>query len=74
VLTSGETYLTVGEAATELRCSESHIRNLIRGLVRNVPALPSMRLGRRIVIRKSSLHQWAQQRERLGTGRLFAIQ
>ena len=55
--------LTVIEVARELRCSKSHVSNLIRGKVPGVQPLPSVPLGRRRLVRKSSLHEWIRTNE-----------
>ncbi len=50
--------LTVMEVAGELRCSKAHILNLINGKVPGVRPLPSLWLGRRRLVRRSSLDEW----------------
>jgi excisionase family DNA binding protein len=50
--------LTVGEVARELRVSKAHVHNLINGKVHGVEPLPSIKLGRRRLIRRSSLNEW----------------
>ena len=55
--------LTVIEVARELRCSKSHVHHLIEGSVRGTPPLPSLRLGRRRVVRKASLEEWIKANE-----------
>jgi excisionase family DNA binding protein len=56
--------LTVSEAARELRCSKAHIHNIIGGRVPNLPPLPVLRIGRRLLIRHDALTQWLMDLER----------
>ena len=55
--------LTVPEVACELRCSKAHVHNLINGKVRGARPLPSLRLGRRRLVRRSSLDEWIKANE-----------
>ena len=50
--------LTLAEVAVELRCSKTFASRLARGLVRGVPALPVVRLGRRVLVRREALLDW----------------
>ena len=50
--------LTVPEVADALRCSKAHVHNLINGKVHGARPLPSLRLGRRRVVRRRSLDHW----------------
>jgi excisionase family DNA binding protein len=50
--------LTLTEAARELRCSKTHIHNIIAGKVNDLPPLPVLRLGRRRLIRQHALTNW----------------
>lgn len=50
--------LTLYEVAKTLRCSKAHICNLIRGKVPDLPPLPIVRIGRRVLIRAESLAGW----------------
>ena len=52
------TILTLTEVADELRCSKAHLQNIVAGKVRNLPPLPSLRLGRRLLVRYDALLQW----------------
>jgi excisionase family DNA binding protein len=56
--------LTAEEVAKELRCSKPHVYNAIRGTVRGVSPLPAISLGRRKLVRRSSLEQWKRANER----------
>jgi excisionase family DNA binding protein len=48
----------VPEAARLLRCSKAHVHHLIAGKVPGATPLPSLWLGRRRLILKSSFEQW----------------
>jgi hypothetical protein len=61
----GSEVLTVPEVALELRCSSAHVHNLINGTVKGVQPLPSIRMGRRRVVRRESLDQWMRDNERV---------
>ena len=58
--------LTVPEIAVELRCSKAHAYKLIRGLVSGVPAIPSIPLGRRRLVRREALNSWIKSLEGQG--------
>ncbi len=55
--------LTVQEVAAELRCSKAHICNLINGRIKNAPRLPCVSLGRRKLVRRSTLELWKRANE-----------
>ena len=55
--------LTTREGAQVLRCSKAHFCNLLLGKVSGVPRLPSLRLGRRCLVRKATLMQWIEEVE-----------
>ena len=55
--------MTVPEVAQELRCSKAHAHNLINGKVRDAKPLPSVRIGRRRLVRRSSLDEWIKASE-----------
>ena len=50
--------LTLREIAAELRCSKAHASKIINGQVHGVSALPSIRIGRRPVVRRSTFERW----------------
>ncbi|MBV9505021.1 MAG: helix-turn-helix domain-containing protein [Acidobacteriia bacterium] len=50
--------LTVAEVARELRCSKAHVHNIIHGKVPDLPPLPVLRIGRRVLIRHEGLKAW----------------
>ncbi len=54
----GPPLLTVAEAARELRCSKTHLHNVIHGRVPGLPPLPVLRIGRRVLIRHEGLRAW----------------
>ena len=53
-----EEILTIDTVASELHCSKAHVCKTVRGLVPGVPSLPAIRMGRRILVRRSSLERW----------------
>jgi excisionase family DNA binding protein len=61
---SGQQILTLSEAAELVRCSKAHLSNVIGGKVSNLPALPAVRLGRRLLIRRDALLSWLKGVER----------
>lgn len=56
--------LTALEVARELRCSKAHVHNLIKGIVRGILPLPTLSLGRRKLIRRTTLDEWIRANER----------
>lgn len=50
--------LTVREVAAELRCSKAHVHNIIAGKVHDLPPLPVLRIGRRVLVRQDALSRW----------------
>jgi len=55
--------LNLAEAAAFLRCSRAHLCNVIHHKVPGVPHLPSVRIGRRVLVRRESLEQWLEEVE-----------
>jgi excisionase family DNA binding protein len=55
---------TVAEVALALRCSKAHVHNLINGKVRGTRPLPSLWLGRRRLILRTSFEEWLKTSER----------
>jgi hypothetical protein len=41
-----------------LRCSKTHVHNLIYGKVPHVPPLPVLRIGRRVLVPCEALKEW----------------
>ncbi len=64
--------LTLPEAAKFLRMSRSHLLNILKGKVRGVPALPYIRVGRRLLLRRAALEQWLLEAEAGSPGRRIA--
>ena len=58
--------LTVAEVARDLRCSKAHVYKTINGAVDGVSPLPAIALGRRRLVRRSTLEQWKRSNERAG--------
>jgi excisionase family DNA binding protein len=50
--------LTLAEVAKELRLSKSAVQRLVHGEVKNCPALPSIHIGSRILVRRESLQRF----------------
>lgn len=59
--------LTAGEVAAELRCSKAQVHKLINGEVKGCPKLRAISIGRKRVIRRSSLEAWKQESEAMET-------
>lgn len=55
--------LTVKELAAELRCSKPHVYKAIRGEIVGVSRLPSISMGRKRLVRRSSLEKWKRENE-----------
>ncbi len=55
--------LSLTEAARYVRCSRSHLCNVVHGRVPGVPRLPSVRIGRRVLLRRESLERWLLEAE-----------
>jgi excisionase family DNA binding protein len=55
--------LTIAEVAIELRCSKAHVYNLINGKVHGVSKLPAISMGRRRLVRRTSLEVWIMMNE-----------
>jgi len=55
--------LTLAEVAKVLRCSKAHVSHLVNGKIRGVPILPSVRCGRRTLVRQQVMIAWMKARE-----------
>lgn len=55
--------LTLDEVARILRCSKAHMSNLTNGKVLGVPALATVKCGKRKVVRHETLLAWIEARE-----------
>jgi excisionase family DNA binding protein len=60
---SAPAVLTVSEVARELRCSKAHVHNIVAGKVPNLPPLPVLRIGRRVLVRFEGLKAWMSELE-----------
>jgi len=58
--------LTAAEVAAELRCSKAHVYKTIAGNVEGVTPLPTIRMGRRKLVRRSALEEWKRTNESAG--------
>lgn len=68
---SSDPILTIPEVAADLRCSKAHVYNVINGSVAGVSPLPAIAMGRRKLVRRSTLEQWKRTNERSpGSGML----
>jgi excisionase family DNA binding protein len=67
----GDGVLTVSEVARELRCSKAHVYKTINGDVAGVSPLPSISLGRRRLVRRSTLEHWKSSNERAAPGAMI---
>jgi excisionase family DNA binding protein len=52
--------LTLSEIARILRCSKTHISNVLNGKVPGVPRLAHVAMGRRKLVRREWLDQWME--------------
>jgi excisionase family DNA binding protein len=59
--------LTIPEVAADLRCSRAHVYNVINGTVDGVSPLPALQLGRRKLVRRSTLERWKEANESIGS-------
>jgi excisionase family DNA binding protein len=59
----GDDVMTISEVACELRCSKAHVYNAINGKVNGVGRLPVITMGRRRLVRRSSLEWWKESNE-----------
>ena len=55
--------MTIPEVARELRCSKAHVHNIVAGKVPNLPPLPVLRIGRRMLVRAEGLEKWLTELE-----------
>lgn len=58
ITASGPAVLTLAEVAKDLRSSKAHVCNIVAGRVRGLAPLAVLRLGRRILVRRSTLEEW----------------
>ena len=62
-MTTADTLLTAQEVAAELRCSKAQVYKLINGEVNGASRLPAIAIGRKKVVRRSSLESWKRTNE-----------
>ena len=60
----GRDVLTLRDVAAILRCSKTHVSNVLNGKVDGVPRLTHVALGRRILIRREWLDEWMEANKR----------
>lgn len=58
VMSNADPILTAPEIASELRCSKTHVYNLMNGCVDGVTVLPHLALGRKKVVPRSAFETW----------------
>ena len=63
-MTVHDEVLTVEEVARDLRCSRAHVHNAINGRVVGLTPLRVLSLGRRRLVRRSTLEKWKLENER----------
>jgi hypothetical protein len=56
--------LTISEVAKHLRCSRAHVYNSVAGKVVGVSPLPVITMGRRKLVRRSTLEAWERDNEK----------
>jgi hypothetical protein len=56
-----EPILTIQDVAELLRCSKTHVCNVMAGRVPGVPKLTHVALGRRKIVRREWLDQWLEE-------------
>ena len=69
----GGDILTVAEVASELRCSKALVYKAIRGKVAGVSRLPAISMGRRKLVRRSTLDLWKKANERQDLGAIIDL-
>ena len=55
---STDSILTIEQVAQALKCSKSHVYNIINGRVPGVKPLPVICLGRKKLVRRAALEAW----------------
>ncbi len=63
-----EDVLTIAEVARDLRCSRAHVYNAINGKLTGVSPLPAITMGRRKLVRHSTLQRWKRANEHGAVG------
>jgi hypothetical protein len=57
-MSASDPILTALEIAVELRCSKSQAYKLLNGEIKGVAKIPTLPLGRKKVVRRSSFEAW----------------
>jgi excisionase family DNA binding protein len=70
---SHDPILTIQEVANDLRCSKAHVYNAINGTVEGVSPLPAIQMGRRKLVRRSTLEHWKESNETRRTDGNLAV-
>jgi excisionase family DNA binding protein len=52
--------LTIRDVASLLRCSKTHVANVINGKIPGIPRLSHISMGRRKLVRREWLDQWLE--------------
>jgi Helix-turn-helix domain len=55
--------LNVADVAELLQCSKLHARKLLNGRVAGLPGIPHVPAGRLLLVRRTVLMRWIQERE-----------
>jgi predicted DNA-binding transcriptional regulator AlpA len=63
VSTQDRQILTAHEVAAELRCSKAQVYRLMKGEVLGIKPLPTISLGRKKVVQRSSFEAWKEANE-----------
>jgi excisionase family DNA binding protein len=71
-MNDSDAILTVPEVAKDLRLSRASVYKLINGQVPGVPAMPAILVGRRRLVRRSSLERWKQGNEQAAGAKMAA--
>ncbi len=58
--TEAREILTLHEVAQILRCSKTHVSNVLAGKVPGVPKLTHLSMGRRKLVRRTWLEVWME--------------
>jgi len=56
--------MTASDVARYLHCSKAHVYNAMNGTIENIPPLPTLSLGRRKLVRRTTLEAWIEANER----------
>jgi len=57
--------LTLEQVARVLHISKAHVSNIVAGRVDGCPPIPALRLGRRKLVRRSTLEAWILENDRI---------